>query len=70
MFKKTLKTYGIHSFNQPIMGTKEDLPEISKDEFNSMMTGDPDDIVQTRMPDENPISQVYLRHEIYYIKWA
>ena len=43
------------------MGTKEDIPDISKDQFEDMMSGDPEDIVQTRVPDENPFEKVYLK---------
>ena len=34
------------------MGTKEDISEMSIDQYNDMMSGDPDDIVQSRVPDE------------------
>ena len=48
------------------MGTKVDIPEISKDQYDKMMTGDPDDIVQTRVPDENPFAKVqcYTSHSL------
>ena len=42
------------------MGTKEDIPDISIDQYGDMMSGDPDDIVQTRVPDENPFEKVYF----------
>ena len=42
------------------MGTKEDIPYISKDQYGDMMSGDPDDIFQTRVPDENPFEKVYF----------
>ena len=45
---------------QPIMGTKEDIPDISKDQYEDMMSGDQEDIVQTRVPDENPFEKVYF----------
>ena len=34
------------------MGTKEDMSEMSIDQYNNMMSGDPDDIIQSRVPDE------------------
>ena len=43
------------------MGTKEDIPVISKDQYDDMMSGDPDDIVQTRVPDQNPFEKVYFK---------
>ena len=49
----------VFSDYQPIMGTKEDIPDISKDQFEDMMSGDPYDIVQTRVPDENLFAKVY-----------
>ena len=42
------------------MGTKEDIPDISIDQFEDMMSGDPENIVQTRVPDENPFEKVYF----------
>ena len=42
------------------MGTKEDIHVISGDQYEDMMSGDPDEIVQTRMPDENPFEKVYF----------
>ena len=42
------------------MGTKEDIHVISRDQYEDMMSGDPDEIVQTRMPDENLFEKVYF----------
>ena len=50
----------VFSDYQPIMGTKEDIPDISIDQYEDMMGGDPYDIVQTRVPDENPFEKVYF----------
>ena len=50
----------VFSDYQPIIGTKEDIPDMSIDQYEDMMNGDPDDIVQTRVPDENPFKKVYI----------
>ena len=42
------------------MGTKEDIPDISKHQYEDMMSGDQEDIVKTRVPDENPFEKVYF----------
>ena len=47
------------------MGTKEDIPEISKDQYDEMMSGDPDDIIQTRMPEEGLFPKVHSVPKIH-----
>ena len=43
---------------QQLTGTKEDLPNLSSEKYDDMMNGNPDDIMQARIPDENPFAKV------------
>ena len=50
------------------MGTKEDIPDISKDQYGDMMSGDRDEIMQTRMPEEGLFPKVHLVPKILTIE--
>ena len=47
------------------MGTKEDIPDTSKDQYEDMMSGDPYEIMQTSLPEEGLFPKVHSVPKIH-----